>query len=116
MPDSMPADISADRAEAILSIRWSDGKVCRYPFDLLRNACPCAQCRGGHENMSAEPDEDVFVIPIMDVRTTQINDLSVVGNYALNIEWADGHQYGIYQWEYLRTLCEQMESEGQAGK
>lgn len=110
MGDYKPTDISADRAQGTLSVTWNDGKVCTYPFDLLRNACPCAQCRGGHENMRAEPEEDVFVIPLMDVKTTQLSNLSVVGNYALNIEWADGHHYGIYQWNYLRSLCEQMEA------
>ncbi|MDH3944281.1 MAG: DUF971 domain-containing protein [Anaerolineae bacterium] len=108
MSKPTPTDISADRDKGELMVTWNDGQVCRYPFDLLRNACPCAQCRGGHQNMSMEPDEDVFVIPLMDANATRINNLSVVGNYALNIEWADGHNYGIYQWEYLMTLCQQI--------
>lgn len=106
-----PTDISADREQGELTVTWSNGTSCIYAFDLLRNACPCAQCRGGHENMSTIPDEDVFTIPLMDVKATRMTNLAVVGNYALNIEWADGHKYGIYQWEYLLALCEQMEKE-----
>ena len=105
MSDMTPTNISADRQAAELTVIWSDDKTCVYSFDLLRNACPCAQCRGGHENMSSEPDEDVFVIPLMDVKATQMQNLEAVGSYAINIEWGDGHKYGIYHWEYLRALC-----------
>jgi DUF971 family protein len=57
--------------------------------------------------MRSEPDEDVFIIPLMDARATRMRNLEAVGGYAINIEWEDGHSYGIYQWEYLRALCEQ---------
>jgi DUF971 family protein len=106
MSELIPTNISADRQASELTITWNDGEVCVYSFDLLRNACPCAQCRGGHENMSSEPDEDVFTIPLMDAKAAQMRNLEAVGGYALQIEWEDGHNYGIYQWEYLQALCE----------
>ena len=105
MSDLSPTNISADRKAAKLTIAWNDGNTCVYSFDLLRNACPCAQCRGGHENMKPEPDENVFVIPLMDVKATQMRSLEAVGNYAIIIEWGDGHKFGIYKWEYLAALC-----------
>ena len=108
MSEIVPTNITAKRASALLEIEWSDGLTCAYPYDLLRNACPCAQCRGGHENMQPEPAEDVFMIPLMDAKATRIANLEAVGNYALNIEWEDGHKYGIYNWHYLRVLCDQM--------
>ena len=103
-----PTSFAADRKTHTLTVEWDDGKTCIYPFDLLRNACPCAQCRGGHENMNPEPEEDVFIIPLTNVKTTEMVDLTSVGNYAINIVWGDGHKHGIYNWHYLHTLCEQL--------
>ena len=37
-----------------------------------------------------------------------MKSLEGVGNYALNIEWEDGHKYGIYNWHFLRSLCQAM--------
>lgn len=109
MDELTPTNISADRKSGELTITWNDGESCVYPFDLLRNACPCAQCRGGHENMKSEPDKDVFIIPLMNANAARMRNLEAVGGYAINIEWEDGHSYGIYQWEYLRALCEQID-------
>jgi len=111
MNQPVPTGITADREQAAVTITWDSGKECVYPFELLRNACPCAQCRGGHENMGPEPDDDVFIIPLLNVNTTKLVNLQAVGNYAIQIEWADGHKYGIYNWHYLYTLCQKMEAE-----
>lgn len=40
----------------------------------------------------------------------EINDLSLVGRYALNFRWSDGHETGIYSFRYLRELCEQTQA------
>jgi DUF971 family protein len=113
MSELIPTNITADRETARLTITWNDGRICEYPFDLLRNACPCAQCRGGHENMRPEPDADVFSIPLMDAGATRMRNLKAVGNYAISIEWEDGHTHGIYNWHYLRVLCESMQEHQQ---
>ncbi|MBE0675421.1 MAG: DUF971 domain-containing protein, partial [Bacteroidales bacterium] len=55
-----PNSINASRKRSIVEIEWGDSHQSYYPFSLLRAACPCANCRGGHENMSSEPPEDVF--------------------------------------------------------
>ncbi len=100
-----PTAVTANRSSADLTISWSDGHVSLYPFSLLRSACPCAECRGGHEKMTAEPDPAVFNLPVIDSAATRINHLEAVGSYALTIEWEDGHHFGIYNWPYLRALC-----------
>jgi len=110
MSEPKPSSITAHREKARLMIEWDDGKRCAFPFELLRNACPCAQCRGGHENMKAEPDEDVFVIPLVDVEITRLVNVQAVGNYAISITWGDGHSHGIYTWHYLYSLCMMMDS------
>jgi DUF971 family protein len=100
-----PTRIVADRNQNELLIEWSDGHSSRYPFSLLRNACPCAECRGGHANMRSEPDALVFEMPSEDSLRTSLRKVESVGTYALTIEWEDGHHYGIYNWNYLRALC-----------
>lgn len=99
-----PTAVTANRTTNELSITWADGHTSVIPFSLLRNACPCAECAGGHENMRSEPDPDVFFIPLHDSRETQLVAIEAVGNYAINVTWADGHKHGIYQWQYLRKL------------
>ena len=105
MSDTIPTKISADRETSEVTIIWSDGATCVYPFDLLRDACPCAQCRDGQENIPPEPDENVFSIPLMDANISRMRKLEAVGSYAINIVWEDGHSHGIYNWRYLRSLC-----------
>jgi len=104
MDEYTPKGITVNREKSELTITWADGHLSILPFSLLRNACPCAECAGGHANMKSEPDPDVFLIPLQDSRATKIADLQTIGNYAINITWGDGHNHGIYQWRYLRLL------------
>jgi len=101
----VPAGITADRSKSEMTIHWNDGHTSVYPFELLRAACPCASCRGGHENMSTEPVEEMFSRHLGDSPQTRIRRVEAVGSYAIMIEWEDGHSYGIYNWYYLRKLC-----------
>ncbi len=105
MFDITPTGITADRPQGQLTVRWNDGHTSVYSFSLLRHACPCAECRGGHANMRPDPDPLVFTLPDEDTPTTHMRRLEAVGTYALTIEWEDGHHFGIYQWGYLRDLC-----------
>ena len=100
-----PTGIDADRNSSEMRITWDDGHTSVYPFSLLRFACPCAECRGGHANMSSEPDPAVFDLPIEETPATILRKAELVGSYALTIEWEDVHHYGIYNWYYLRALC-----------
>ena len=97
-----PSSISADREKKLMIIAWSDGRTCEYPFSALREACPCATCRG--ESPDSE-EADPLALPMIDTRATMIKNIELVGNYALTIEWEDGHHFGIYNWEYLQSLC-----------
>ncbi len=99
-----PTDIAIHKKDSLMTITWADGHTSQIPFALLRNACPCAECAGGHENMRSDPNPDVFFIPLHNSRETELVDVQPVGNYAITITWGDGHKYGIYQWAYLRKL------------
>jgi DUF971 family protein len=105
MPKSRPTGITVDRTRKVLAIPWDDGHRSEYPLSLLREACPCAECRGGHANMGPPPDPLSVVIPLAPSKSYAVRDLKLVGNYAMQIEWGDGHMFGIYTWDYLRGLC-----------
>ncbi|MBC8100835.1 MAG: DUF971 domain-containing protein, partial [Armatimonadetes bacterium] len=100
----MPTGITLNKTEGVLLINWSDGAACRYPLSQLREACPCVECRGGHENMGRanEPDNLLKLIPR---RSYAVKGMEYVGNYALQPIWDDGHATGLYTWDYLRRLC-----------
>jgi DUF971 family protein len=100
-----PVGVTADRSARVLTIQWDDSHVSTYPFSLLRHACPCAECRGGHDKMSSTPDPEVFYLPDEDTAATRMVDITGVGAYALSIRWEDEHSFGIYQWNFLRALC-----------
>jgi len=114
-----PTGITLDRSNKLLIVNWDDGQSCRYPLQLLREACPCAECRGGHEHMGKKPNVDnllglsgpgdPFMIPLARAKSYEIARLAPVGHYALMPEWADGHKAGIYTWSYLRDLCADLE-------
>ncbi len=101
-----PLKIKVDKKERFLFINWNDNHKTTIGFGLLRAACPCATCRGGHENMKAEPDSGVFELELPISKMTEIDKVDMVGSYGLSIIWADGHQYGIYTWQYLLALCD----------
>jgi len=103
MQSLKPTAVQISKSRRLLLITWPDGHKSEYPWDGLRAACPCVTCRGGHENMGLPPDPTVF-----DLKPAQSYELvgaDLVGNYALQLLWADGHRYGLYTWEYLRGLC-----------
>ncbi|MEE9216102.1 MAG: DUF971 domain-containing protein [Anaerolineales bacterium] len=100
-----PSKISASRSQGLLIIEWEDGHHSEYPLAGLRAACPCAECRGGHEGMGKSGNPDMLEIPLAPAGSIELNSMEGVGNYALQLVWKDGHAYGIYTWEYLRQLC-----------
>lgn len=62
------------------------------------------QCRGGHELMGREHDPD-HILALTPARSYLVTGVEMIGNYALQPTWDDGHHTGIYTWEYLRRLC-----------
>jgi len=99
-----PKELILNKESGHLLITWQDDKQCRYPISHLREACPCVECRGGHQNMGAKnaPDNLLQLLP---KRSYGVEKLEVIGNYALQFTWDDGHTAGIYTWDYLYQLC-----------
>ena len=100
-----PIGIKINKEHSIITIDWDDGHRSEYPFVLFRNACPCAECRGGHAGMSSSPDQEIFNMGADDSLNYEIQSVNPVGTYAINPVWGDGHQFGIYTWGFLRKLC-----------
>jgi DUF971 family protein len=102
---NLPASIKVNRTDKVLTIQWKSNHTSDYNFGLLRNACPCVECRGGHDRMSDRPDPEVFSLPVDDSERVQLKNVVSIGSYAISIQWEDGHSAGIYNWDYLRLLC-----------
>ena len=100
-----PTSITANRAKKELAVTWDDGHASLVTFSLLRAGCPCAECRGGHDKMGDTPDPAVFFADLADSSATRLKDLVPVGSYGISPVWEDGHDAGIFRWEYLRALC-----------
>lgn len=93
-----------DKANSFLEIEWNDDTTCQYPLSHLREACPCVECRGGHQYMGMKyaPDNLLSLTP---ARSYDVLEILPVGNYAIQPVWDDGHDTGIYTWEYLHYIC-----------
>jgi DUF971 family protein len=100
-----PISINANRAKKELVVLWDDEHQSSYSFSLLRAGCPCAECRGGHDRMGDIPDPVVFDTELPDSPATRLKTILPVGSYAITPIWEDGHEAGIYRWDYLRALC-----------
>ena len=80
-----------------LAIQWSDGSLSLIPYIDLRFYCPCAGCVDEHSGERTIHRKDVA----QDVRPLGIQP---VGRYAIQIQWSDRHQTGIYHFETLRAI------------
>ena len=89
-----------------IEITWSDGHTSRYDFPYLRDHCPCSLCneeRAKKDEAGAKPGSGA-VLPIFKPRVSA-KSAAAVGNYAIQIEFSDGHAAGIYSFDHLREIC-----------
>ena len=104
---SDPVDISVSAARREVRIVWRGGHESVYPFDLLRKECPCALCNDqrGKSSAAAGPSLTVLSGPVLKAGEVQVKEVSPVGRYAINFVWSDGHDSGIYAFDFLRAMC-----------
>ncbi|HEY6111011.1 MAG TPA: DUF971 domain-containing protein [Chthoniobacterales bacterium] len=89
-----------------LAIRWNDDGESYLDLQFLRRACPCAACGG-------EPDVlgDILRPEVSySDDSFELTGFQIVGGYALQPRWADGHNTGLYTFQYLRRLAEPVTS------
>jgi DUF971 family protein len=97
MNNPQPEEIEKN-LDGSIRVRWTDGHEGVYPPKFLRLQCHCAACIEewtGRKMLKPESIPD-------DIRPER---LSPVGQYALHIEWSDGHATGIYTFDLLRSIC-----------
>jgi DUF971 family protein len=101
-----PKSIKLDAGNDTLSVRWSDGHVSNFPYRYLRDRCPCATCSEKPlADQVALPLAAPSVFPMFGVKALKPSRAELVGRYAVQIFWNDGHSSGIYAFDHLRELC-----------
>jgi len=112
-PDDVKVHVSTG---AGVDIAWADGHRSHYDFVYLREECPCAMCdderRKKHEFAARTPQGPQApavlstppLLPMFKPRPGA-RAAKAVGNYALQIDFNDGHTTGIYSYDYLRSIC-----------
>lgn len=91
----VPTEITLHQASRILEVAFSDGQIFRLPCELLRVYSPSAEVRGhgpGQEALQAGK------------REVAITAIEPVGTYAVKLVFSDGHDTGLYSWDYLYEL------------
>ena len=86
-----------------LAIKWDDGGESFITLEKLRRACPCAGCKGEMDvmgNLYKGPD-----IPLRP-ESFVLRSLAQVGTYAVQPTWGDGHNSGLFAYDYLRKICD----------
>tara|TARA_R110002072_G_scaffold42064_16_gene118322 strand:- start:16390 stop:16785 length:396 start_codon:yes stop_codon:yes gene_type:complete len=91
------------KKEESLTIEWSDGRCSSYPIAYLRRMSPSADMRELRKAMASNP---LTILPdsLGSSGVLSATGAEMVGNYALRISFSDGHDTGIYTWDYLREI------------
>jgi DUF971 family protein len=96
-----PTEIKLHQKSRVMEIAFSDGRSFQLPIELLRVYSPSAEVRGHG------PGQEVLQVGKQFV---EIRNLEPVGSYAVRPIFSDGHETGIYSWDYLYRLGDQQES------
>ncbi len=96
----IPESITLHGASRVLELGFSDGRRFRIPFELMRVYSPSAEVQGHG------PGQEVLQTGKRDVSITA---LEPVGNYAVKPVFSDGHDSGIFSWDYLYHLGSEQE-------
>jgi len=100
-PIPSPTAIKLHQQSKVLEIAFSDGREFRLPYEFLRVHSPSAEVRGHG------PGQEVLQVGKRDVT---IKEVEPIGHYAIRPSFSDGHDTGIYSWEYLYELGERQDA------
>jgi DUF971 family protein len=94
--------------KSALEIMWEDESISIIGLKYLRDECPCATCKGETVLLKTyRSPAKKMITPEMHM----IKNIETVGEYAIQITWKDGHNTGIYTYEYLQELDKGQTSE-----
>ncbi len=86
-----------EESDSRITIKWSDDGESSYNAVDLRRACPCAGCVHEWTGKKMLKDDNI-------PEDVSFTNISIVGRYALNFHFSDGHDTGIFSFNYLREL------------
>ena len=89
-----PKSIQANKTARALSITWENGMTVAYPFQILADACRCANCNEERDALAEQGKP--FVAKSADLET-----IEAVGSYGLSITWKGGCRFGIFTYDFL---------------
>lgn len=87
-----------EESDSEVSIKWSDDTESRFTAAQLRRACPCAGCIN-------EWTGEKMLDPAKISDDLTIKNIGLVGRYALNFQFSDDHETGIFSFKYLREVA-----------
>jgi DUF971 family protein len=95
--------------EKALFVKWSDGEEATIPSTTLRLNCPCATCkekRGdtSHQKPLTGAKSSLRIVSSSSEEETKLLKIWPIGNYALGLQWGDGHNSGIYTYALIEEL------------
>ena len=97
-----PVDVAHHRSAGELRIQWEDGTVSTLSIGYLRGWCPCAGCQGHGTVVRYQPPAAGLGLELM----------AEAGSYALHLRFSDGHDSGIYTWDWLRRIAPESPPQG----
>ncbi len=110
-PRKKPKDVKVHLSKGTgVDVMWSDGHQSHYDFVYLRDECPCATCNDLRRKKEAAVAQAASVAAGSSVLPLYKPKIAAraakpLGNYALQIEFNDGHSTGIYSYDHLRMIC-----------
>ena len=105
MADPWPTELRLDKAKRVLTVTFDDGQSFALPAELLRVLSPSAEVQGHSEAQR---------VTVAGKKQVGIVRIEPVGNYAARIVFDDGHDTGLFVWDYLRELGENREARWQS--
>ncbi len=103
----VPVRIDVNRDDGEMEIEWRGGRVDRLPLSGLRRWCPCALCSDRREQQVRGAGLHMLTPEERDA-TAEVTDVVPVGRYAIQIRWGDGHDTGIYTYDSLQRMGEEL--------
>ncbi len=95
MDDVFPVEVKLLEKKGKLQLTWNDEHFSDFALSYLRGWCPCAVCQGHFTGQWR----------FIENASPGLLNVEPVGNYGMRLIWADGHDTGIFQFDYLRQIC-----------
>ena len=105
MADPWPTELRLDKDKRVLTVTFDDGQSFALPAELLRVLSPSAEVQGHSEAQR---------VTVAGKKQVGIVRIEPVGNYAVRIVFDDGHDTGLFVWDYLRELGENRDARWQS--